>query len=335
MSTSKVTSPLELDNPPEEIDKIGREAVALTWKFAAQLIEKNRIDFVHQLETKQTDFVQQLHSLQKSIHELKQQRDECNTFSEQLKRQVKNTERELQDKIVHIGIQRDNLAQAQAELQNKNQDIRQLVEQRGRLTEAVDRVQKQLEVVEHECRNKDAMRQEVQMEATLHAKERERLDARLKEAVQEHERLREKLKKEQTQLALANSQVEELRSNLQRVRDEADFLRRENQERQDVLATEMKARVEAEKKAAGLEARLFNVEKSAKETYIKLEQELTKVRAEGLALRDRMIKAEGEAERQKHQNEIQETKWLKSIERMEFKLQQMESKLQAVGVLRH
>lgn len=319
---------------PEEIEKVGHEAISLVWQFARQKIDQLRIEHQQALEARDAAFSEYRHDCEHKLEALKQESQALSIQEEQVQRKVAGLQRELRDRELQLATQREHDEKNQQELLEKNQEIRQLVEQRGRLNESVDRLQKQLEQSEQECRNQDGVRQEIQLEATLHAKERERLDNRLKEALQEQDRLREKLKKEQTQLAAAHSQVEELRSSLQRVRDEMDFLHREGQERQDLIAAEMKSRVEAEKKAAALEAKLYTVEKTAKESHSRLDQELNKVRAEGLVLRDRMIKAEGEAERQKRQNEIQETKWLKVIERMEAKLQQMESKLQSAGAFK-
>jgi chromosome segregation ATPase len=300
------------ENPtevPEEIQRMGTEAVHILWQSSQDLAKKEIEAIRKRYQQFESDVLKQRQEALNKVEQVNLKIAAANAHIETLTRENKSLQ-------VDLNRNRGDLKNAQHEkslliekLAEQEHEIKSLIQEVGRAREQADALKKRLYEVNHQAEQDRLTLKETREEAIVNLRTRERLDKDLKTAIQESKDIWEKLKMEQRKAAVAESLVQELREAGKKYEADIKLLKQEKHELKESLEGESKAHMEMEKKVAALTARADSQEWGYRETILKLENELEVTKSESAALRNRMIKAEGALEREK-----------KALERLETKL---------------
>lgn len=294
---------------PEEIERIGGEALQIIWKISQELAQKE-IDAVKQrYQQYEADALQQREEALDKVIRLNDEIAAVKASNEVLTRENKSLQVDLNRKIGELKSAEDQLTHLNEKIMQQEHEIKSLTEEIGRTRENVDNLKKRLHEVSYQAEQERAALKEATEESMVNLRTRERLDKNLKTAMLESEQVWKQLKIEQTRAAVAEALVQELKETMKKFEADIKILKEEKQGIKEGLDAEVKNRVEIEKKMASLTSRAESQEWAYKDIITKLEKELEIAKSEATSVRSRMIKAEGALEREK-----------KAIERLETKL---------------
>lgn len=312
MPKSQINLSVIDDHPtqiPEDIQRLSMEALQLLWQ-TSQNIAKQEIETIK--KRYQQYEAEVLKQRQEALDKVKQMTGEIDLAKvqiETLTRENKSLQVDLHRKIGELESTQVQLRHLQEQMVQQDHDIRKLTEEVGRSRESVDNLQKRLYEVNRQAEQDRATLKEASEESLVNLRTRERLDKNLRTAMQEAEQVWKQLKVEQTRAAVAEALVQEMKETVKKLEGDIHLLKQEKHEIKENVESELRSRVELEKKVAALTARAESQEWGYKEMIAKLEKEMEIAKGESTTLRTRLIKAEGAFEREK-----------KALERLETKL---------------
>jgi len=300
------------DNPlqvPEEIQHLGLEALQLLWQTSRNMAKQEVEVIKKRYEQMEIELVQQRQEALEKVKQIAKEVEVAQAQIEVLARENKSLQVDLNRKIGELESAHDQTHHFREKINQQEYEIKKLVEDTGKTRESNDNLQKRLYEVSRQAEQDRQTLKEVSEESLVNLRTRERLDKNLKTAMQEAEQVWKQLKLEQTRTAVAEALVQEAKETIKKLESEIHLVKDEKHEIKANVETELKARVELEKRVASLTARSDTQEWGYKDTIAKLEKELEMTKGEATGLRNRLIKAEGALEREK-----------KALERLETKL---------------
>jgi chromosome segregation ATPase len=299
-------NPVEI---PEEIQRMGREALQILWQVSQHMAQQEIANINQQYQHKEQEITQQYQDTLTKVEQMSREIVNATTNIDSLTRENKSLQVDVNHKLGELKSATDQIAFFQEKLVQQEHEIKQLVEESGRVRENSENLKKRLYEVSRQAEQDQVALKEIREEAAVNIHIRERLEKNLKAAMQESEEVWKQLKHEQAKAAGAEALVQEMKEATKKYEVEIKLLKQEKQELKEAVETEVKTRIDLEKRLATLAARLESQEWGYKEMITKLEKELEIAKAEASQVRNRMIKAEGALEREK-----------KAIERLETKI---------------
>lgn len=299
-------NPVEI---PEEIQRMGREALQILWQVSQHMAQQEIANINQQYQHQEQEITRQYQETLIKVEQMSREIVNATTNIDSLTRENKSLQVDVNRKLGELKSATDQIAFFQEKLVQQEHEIKQLVEENGRVRENAETLKKRLYEVSRQAEQDQVALKEIREEAAVNIHIRERLEKNLKAAMQESEEVWKQLKHEQAKAAGAEALVQEMKEATKKYEVEIKLLKQEKQELKEAVETEMKTRLDLEKRLATLAARLESQEWGYKEMITKLEKELEIAKAEASQVRNRMIKAEGALEREK-----------KAIERLETKI---------------
>jgi len=299
-------NPVEI---PEEIQRMGREALQILWQVSQQLAQQEIAKINKQSQQKEIEITQQYQETLTKVERINFDITTAYANIDSLTRENKSLQVDINRKLGELKSAADQIAFFQEKLVQQEHEIKQLSEENGRVRENAENLKKRLYEVTRQTEQDQVALKEIREESAVNIHIRERLEKNLKTAMQESEEVWKQLKREQGKAATAEALVQEMKETTKKYEVEIKLLKQEKQELKDAIEAEVKTRIDLEKRLATVAARLESQEWGYKEMIAKLEKELEIVKAEASQVRNRMIKAEGALEREK-----------KAIERLETKI---------------
>ena len=299
-------NPVEI---PEEIQRMGREALQILWQVSQHISQQEIANINKQFQQKEMEITQQYREALTKVEQMSREIATAATNIDSLTRENKSLQVDINRKLGELKSAADQIAFLQEKLVQQEHEIKQLIEENGRVRENAENLKKRLYEVSRQSEQDQVALKEIREESAVNIHIRERLEKNLKTAMQEAEEVWKQLKHEQAKAAAAEALVQEMKEATKKYEIEIKLLKQEKQELKEAVEAEAKTRIELEKRLATLAARLESQEWGYKEMITKLEKELEIVKAEASQVRNRMIKAEGALEREK-----------KAIERLETKI---------------
>jgi chromosome segregation ATPase len=300
------------ENPevlPEEIQRMGVEALQIIWQ-TSQSIALQEVELVKKrYQDYETGILLQRQQALNQVEKVKGEINVANDTIQSLTRENKSLQVDLSRHSVDLKSAEDQIAHLKEKLAQQEHEGKRLIEELGRTREQVETLKKRLYEVERQAEQERKSLQEVREDIAVHVNTRERLEKNLKTAKQEFDEIQKQLRIDQGRATVADAVVQEMREVNKKYESEIKLLREEKQEYKTNLETEMKARLEVEKKLAATITRTESLENGYKEINSRREQELEVARMEVTQLRNRLVKTEGALEREK-----------KAVERLETKL---------------
>jgi chromosome segregation ATPase len=294
---------------PKEIQKIGDEAIQALWdvsqRMALSELEHKRVEY-QRLVSQQEE---EKKALEKINEKLTLELTNLKRDNESLLREYKVIRHDLESKNVQLQVNHAQLVELNEKNHNQEQEVRRLLEEQGRVQEALETCQRRYENSQNQCQQDAKTVRKLEEELAVQARYRERLEGNLRSLHGELDQQQEKIKVEQQKTAQMEGAISELRDVIKKNEQDYQSLKAENYELREKLESETRSRSDIEKKAAGIHGQLEAVETAYQAQLQKLEQELHVIKAESTNLRNRMIKAESGLERE-----------LKRSERLEAKL---------------
>jgi chromosome segregation ATPase len=283
---------------PKEFLAIGGEAIEALWQEAYRQIsaelDQTRLGYQRDAEQVREQHQQALHN----INQLNQDISALKRANEILERERKALENDLESKTMQLQVNYTQLQELNEKNHGLEQDLRRLLEEKGRALESQETLQKRLEALQNQCQHDNKTMRQLEEEVAVQNRYKERLENTLRSLHEDLEKQRDRIKGEQQKTVMAEAAADELREvvkkqeqDIQQARSEAYNLREKND-------AEIKLRLESEKKIAVVLGQLEVLERAYREQYGKLEQELQNSKSETMTLRARMIKAEGALERE-------------------------------------
>jgi chromosome segregation ATPase len=308
----KINLSVTEENPsevPEEIQRMGMEAVQILWQSSQNLAKKEIEAIKKRYQQFESDVLKQRQEALDKVEQVNRKIAAANAHIEALSRENKSLQVDLNRNMGDLKNAEHEKSLLIEKLAEQEHEIKSLTQEVGRSREQVDGLKKRLYEVNHQAEQERLTLKETREELIVNLHTRERLDKDLKVAIQESKDSWEQLKMEQRKAAVAESLVQELREAGKKYEGDIKLLKQEKHELKESLEAESKGRMEMEKKVSALTARADAQEWGYKDNIIKLEQQLELSKNEAVALRNRMIKTEGALEREK-----------KALERLETKL---------------
>lgn len=299
-------NPVEI---PEEIQRMGREALQILWQVSQQLAQQEIAKINKQSQQRESELTQQYQESLDKVERMSHELTIASANIDSLTRENKSLQVDINRKLGELKSAADQMAFFQEKLVQQEHEIKQLSEESGRVRENAENLKKRLYEVTRQTEQDQVVLKEISEESAVNIHIRERLEKNLKTAMQESEEVWKQLKREQSKAATAEALVQEMKEATKKYEVEIKLLKQEKQELKDAVEAEAKTRIDLEKRLATVSARLESQEWGYKEMIAKLEKELEIVKAEASQVRNRMIKAEGALEREK-----------KAIERLETKI---------------
>jgi chromosome segregation ATPase len=299
-------NPVEI---PEEIQRMGREALQILWQVSQQLAQQEIAKINKQSQQRETEITQQYQETLSKVERMNFDITTAYANIDSLTRENKSLQVDINRNLGELKSAADQIAFFQEKLVQQEHEIKQLSEESGRVRENAENLKKRLYEVTRQTEQDQVVLKEIREESAVNIHIRERLEKNLKTAMQESEEVWKQLKREQGKAATAEALVQEMKETTKKYEVEIKLLKQEKQELKDAVEAEVKTRIDLEKRLATVSARLESQEWGYKEMIAKLEKELEIVKAEASQVRNRMIKAEGALEREK-----------KAIERLETKI---------------
>lgn len=294
---------------PEEIQRIGMEALQILWQISQDMAQKEIEVIKHRYDQYELDVLQQRDEALEKVTQINAEITHAKVQIDTLSRENKSLQVDLNRKVGELKSATDQINHLDEKISQQEHEIKKLIEEIGRAREHNDTMQKRLYEVSRQAEQDRVALKEATEESMVNLRTRERLDKNLKTAMLESEQVWKQLKVEQTRAAVADALVQETKETMKKFESDIKLLKEEKQDMKENMESEMKARIEMEKKLSSLTARSESQEWAYKEIIAKLEQELEGAKGEAATVRNRMIKAEGALEREK-----------KAIERLETKL---------------
>ena len=294
---------------PEEIKQLGLDSLRAIWQVCCRFLEEETHKLKALAEQREQELKEKLRESHQTIEHLTKENAALRVTIDTLEREKKALTSNLDRKTGELQNYQEQLNTVHEKFLVQEQEIRRSIEEIGRQKEIAEATQKRFDEAMRQMREDQHSLAEAREENTAHQRVRERLENHLKTVIDEVERIRERLKTEQTRAAVSEAVVEEIKGTVTKTELEIKNLKAEIRERRENIEAETRMRVEAERKTALLAAQLDAQERVQRDTVSKLEQELSVSRTELLNLRNRMVKAEGALEREK-----------KAVERLETRL---------------
>jgi len=294
---------------PEEIQRIGMEALQILWKISQDIAQKEIEAIKQRYQQYELEVLQQRDEASEKVDKIKEEITHAKAQIDSLNRENKSLQVDLNRKVGELKSSADQIHHLDDKISQQEHEIKKLTEEIGRAREHNDNLKKRLYEVSRQAEQDRAALKEATEESMVNLRTRERLDKNLKTAMLESEQVWKQLKVEQTRAAVADALVQEMKETIKKFESDIKLFKEEKQEMKETLESEMKTRIEMEKKLSSLTARSESQEWAYKDIIAKLEQELEAAKGEAATVRNRMIKAEGALEREK-----------KAIERLETKL---------------
>lgn len=294
---------------PEEIQRMGREALQILWQVSQQLAQQEIAKINKQSQQKELEITQQYQETLTKVERMSREITTASANIDSLTRENKSLQVDINRNLGELKSAADQIAFFQEKLVQQEHEIKQLSEESGRVRENAENLKKRLYEVTRQTEQDQVALKEIREESAVNIHIRERLEKNLKTAMQESEEVWKQLKREQGKAATAEALVQEMKETTKKYEVEIKLLKQEKQELKEAVEAEVKTRIDLEKRLATVAARLESQEWGYKEMIAKLEKELEIVKAEASQVRTRMIKAEGALEREK-----------KAIERLETKI---------------
>lgn len=294
---------------PEEIQRIGMEALQILWQISQDIAQKEIEAIKQRYHQYELEVLQQRDEALEKVEKIKEEITHTKEQIDSLKRENKSLQVDLNRKVGELKSATDQIYHLDEKISQQEHEIKKLTEAIGRAREHNDNLKKRLYEVSRQTEQDRAALKEATEESMVNLRTRERLDKNLKTAMLESEQVWKQLKVEQTRAAVADALVQEMKETIKKFENDIQLFKEEKQEMKETLESEMKTRIEMEKKLSSLTARSESQQWAYKDIIAKLEQELEATKGEAATVRNRMIKAEGALEREK-----------KAIERLETKL---------------
>ena len=288
---------------------MGKEALQILWQVSQHIAQQEIAMINQQSQQKEMEVTQQYRETLTKVEQMSREITNAATNIDSLTRENKSLQVDVNRKLGELKSAADQIAFFQEKLVQQEHEIKQLIEENGRVRENAETLKKRLYEVSRQSEQDQVALREAREESAVNIHIRERLEKNLKTAMQEAEEVWKQLKHEQAKAAAAEALVQEMKEATKKYEVEIKLLKQEKQELKEAVEAEAKTRIDLEKRLATLATRLESQEWGYKEMITKLEKELEIVKAEASQVRNRMIKAEGALEREK-----------KAIERLETKI---------------
>lgn len=294
---------------PEEIQHLTQEAFQLIWRSACHIVQDEIQRIQQYYQQKEVEVLQHRQGALDKVVEVNKEIVLSQAIIETLRRENKTLEADINQRFGELKSVQEQVVVLQEECHVRDQEIKFLKGETARFQEGLENLKKRFQEVSRQAEQDRASLDEVKEEAAVNLRTRERLEKSLKSAMVESEQVWKQLRVEQNRAAVADALVQELRENLKKVEAEVKVLKVEKQELRSSLDTEIKTRIDLDKKIVGVSKRAEADEDHYKGLITKLEKELESARSEATSVRNRIIKTEGALERER-----------KAIERLETKL---------------
>lgn len=294
---------------PEKIKIKGIEAFKVLWDMAQQIAQQEIDAVKKRYQQQEAEITQQRQEALNKIEQIQQQIVQAHGVIDKLSRENKSLQVDLHRHAGELKSAEDQISFSKEKVTQQEHEIKRLMEEIGRVRENGEGLKKRLVEISRQTEQDRLSLVESQEELAIQRHTRERLENNLKTIKQELGEAKQQLKQEQTKVAVAEALTREIKETIKKYEEEIKTLKEEQQEIRANLETEMKARIESEKKEATSNARTESQALRDKEMITRLEQELELAKSELATFRNRMIKVEGALEREK-----------KAVERLETKL---------------
>jgi len=293
---------------PEEVQRLGLDALKIIWKVAQDIAQKEIDKIQQKYEKCESDILQQKQATLQQVDSLTEQLKKATANIEALDRENQALQVDVNNKIAELKSAHDHINVLQEDSVQKVNETNTLIEELGRGRERIETLEKRLHESEYQIEQERNAAQELRDEAIVNTHARDRLKKDLKSVSSELEEMRQQLRVEKTKAAVDNALVKELRENIKKMEEEIGRIKDEKLEVNEQLQSETNVRTNLEKKVAFLTARNESQEWAHKENITKLEKELAVSREETASVRKRMIGAEAMFEREKKRTDMFEAK---------------------------
>jgi len=311
MTKKTISLSVSEDDPiklPEEVQRLGLDALKIIWKIAQDIAQKE-IDKVKQkYQLCESEIINQRQSALEKVDLLTTQLKKATADIDALDRENQALQVDINGKMAELKSAFDQINLLQEDSIQKVNENNNLVEEQGRLRERIETLEKRLHEADYQVEQERNIAQELREESIVNTHAKDRLDKDFKSLSVELEEMRQQLRTEKTQAAVDNALVKELRENIKKMEETIVRVKDEKQEVNEKLQSEINVRATLEKKIAFLTASKESQEWAYKENISKLEKELTVSREETASVRKRMIGAEAMFEREKKRTDMFEAK---------------------------
>lgn len=305
----KLIDDIPASDVPQDIQRIGTEAIQAIWVSACRIMEEQNNKFKAGCEQRELEIKEKHQNALETVDRMTKEIAALKSVIEGLEREKKALISHLDRKTGEAEAFQRQLHSAEEHGAQQDHEIRRLAEELGRSREHAEGLQKQSDDLQRQAKQDQLILRQAQEENAAHQRTVERLEEQIKGLGGELDKTRDRLRVEHGKATAAESLAEEVKSNISRYEIDLKNLKTELQDRRESLDGETKLRAEAERKLAMIGTQLEAQERTQREIVSRLEQELSASKAELATLRNRVIKSEGALEREK-----------KAVERLETRL---------------